>query len=398
MFENQLTQTKIDEIHRCRDQSWVSGEDETRSGEESHGELVRVGPKVTVIPLGELMIKGQKVYLPGDQFIGVITNIFRTPIGQVSLIVVKTARLFGRHKMVPISSISEVNPDCVLLSISREEFMELPGYQADSSLADEVDRALWKDVVLRDTDYHQIGVQVRDGVITLNGHVMTSMNQWRAETAVKKISGIQGVRSYLIPDDKLLILVAEALGQIDQADGTRLFPKVENGLTVLTGEVSSIALRDQAERCVAEIPWVRGVINEIHAPGIVLNPVEQRFLQPLIGSELIFKGGLPVTIRKVVINPCNRRVIAAVLWGRFPSLLQQEGEPEYRAESNPERLVVLPIELIQFLTSSTGFIQINSAETGKYIEYDPTCYIAPAQDWLPPYPYCTVDVLFLAQS
>ena len=112
-----------------------------------------------------------------------------------------------------------------MLSINREQFKELPEYQADSTIAEEVDRALWKDVVLRDTDYHEIDVRVRDGIITLNGHVITSMNQWRAETAVKNIPGVLGVKSYLIPDDKLLLKVAEALGQIEQSRNVSFLPK-----------------------------------------------------------------------------------------------------------------------------------------------------------------------------
>ena len=109
-----------------------------------------------------------------------------------------------------------------------------------------------------------------------------------------------------------------------------------------------------------QIPWVRGIINEIHAPGIVLNPEDQRFLQPLIGKELLFKDALSVTIRKVVINPHNRRVVAVVVLGRFPDPLRKDQNSGYRGESNPERLVVLPVHLILYLTRSAGFIQINS--------------------------------------
>ncbi len=331
MFETQTAQTRVDELNRCRDGAWLLPEDQNRIGlaypmniGEYQGGLVGIEPEALGAHFDGLIHIGQKVFLPGEQLIGLTTRLYFNPSDQVSHLAVRTARLFGRHKMIPIRAVSEVNALRVLLSITREQFEELPEYQSDSIIAEEVDRALWKDVVLRDTDYQEIDVQVRDGIITLNGHVITSMNQWRAETAVKNIPGILGVRSYLIPDDKLTMEVAGALGQMEQDTGSKFFTKVENGVVVLVGEVSSTALRDQAEQCVAEIPWVRGIINEISVPGMVVEPGDQRFLQPLIGKEMLFKDALSVTIQKVVINPNNRRVVAMVVKGRFPDALQAE--------------------------------------------------------------------------
>ena len=163
------------------------------------------------------------------------------------------------------------------------------------------------------------------------------------------------------------------------------------------GEVSSTAIRDQAEQRAAEIPWVRGVINEICVPGMVLEPEDQRFLQPLIGKEMLFKDGLSVTIQKVVINQHNRRVVAMVAKGRFPDALRQGQDEDDGGERSPERLVVLPVRLILHLTRSAGFLQINSTETTQYEDFEPTRYITPGKDWLPPYPYCTDEVLFLAK-
>jgi hypothetical protein len=233
-------------------------------------------------------------------------------------------------------------------------------------------------------------------MIALNGHVITSMNQWRAETAVKNIPGILGMKSYIIPDDKLALMVSEALGRLEKEKECKIFSRVENGLAVLVGEVSSLLLRDQAEQCVAEIPWVRGVINKISVPGIALDPGDQRFLQPFIGKELIFKDALSVTVRKVIINPHNRRVVAVVVFGRFPDALQPGSGLGYLEKSSPEQLVVLPIDLILHLTRSAGYLRITSDETTEYEQYDASRYITPEHDWLPPYPYCTDEVLFLA--
>jgi osmotically-inducible protein OsmY len=404
MIDVQTAQPVVDESSRYRDQSWLSMEDGKRIdvadpvivGDYPAG-WITVGLENLMAPFDGLIHVGQKVFLPGDHLIGLTTKLFVDPSKNITHLAIRTARLFGHHKMVPIAFVSEVNPFRVLLSITRKQFKELPEYQSDPSIAEAVDQALWNDGVLRHTDYHEINVQVRDGVVRLHGHVMTSMNQWRAETAVKNIPGVLGVRSFLIPDDKLTQEVAGTLGQMEQDTGSRFFTKVENGVVVLVGEVSSTALRDKAEQCAAEIPWVRGVINEICVAGMVLEPEDQRFLQPWIGNELLFKDALSVIIRKVVINPHNRRVVAVIVLGRFPSSLRQEQNWNYLGESAPERMVVLPSRLILNLTGSGGMIRINSDETTEYQDYDPSRYHTPDKDWLPPYPYCTDEVLFLAE-
>jgi hypothetical protein len=100
----------------------------------------------------------------------------------------------------------------------------------------------------------------------------------------------------------------------------------------------------------------------------------------------------------VVINPNNRRVVAMVAKGRFPDALPQGGQHEDVAEErSPERLVVLGVRLILHLTRSAGLLQINSTETTQYEDFVPSRYITPDKDWLPPYPYCNNEVLFLAE-
>lgn len=405
MIEAQTKQAKMDESSRYRERSWISLEDEQRFGVKktiengkNSGEPVNKELNVSNAAFDRLIHVGQNVTLPGDQFIGLITKIFFYPSGHISHLAIRTARIFGRHKMVSVQSVSNVTSLSVQLSINHAQFKELLNYQADTIIAENVDHALWNDIVLRDTDYYQIDVRVQDGIVIMKGHVNTSMNLWRAETAVKNIPGVLGMRSFLIPDDKLALEVAGALEQIEQADKSRFFIKVDNGVAVLVGEVSSPSIRDQAEQCVAEIPWVRGVINDICVPGMVIDPGDQRFLQPLIGKDLIFKDGLSSTIQKVVINPHNRRVVSIVLLGQFPNPLWQKPNSATPEENHPGQLVVLPVQLILHLSRGGGFLQINSTETTQYKEFVPSRYFTPDKDWLPPYPYCTDEVLFLVEK
>lgn len=404
MIETQIKQNRLDELHRCQDRSWLSPEEEKRFGVvnpvdsvESGQGLEGIVPGRAAAQFGGVIHISQKVSLLGERSVGLITKLFYDSAGQISYLAIRTARYLGHHKMVPIASVMDVTPSRVLLEINKAQFNEMPEYRYDSLIADDVDRALWKDTVLRMTDYDEIDVRVSDAVITLNGHVITSMNQWRAESAVDNIQGALDVKSYLIPDDKLTLEIAGALGQMEQLEGCKFFTRVENGLAVLGGEVTSTELRDEAEKRVSEIPEVRGILNKIHVSGEAPEPDERRFLQPTIGAELYFKDGVSVTIRKVVINPHNRLVTAVVVLGQIQDSLRKFQSAAYRAEQIPERLLVVSIDLLLILTPGSGFIQVNSDETAQFASYDPSRYITPDKDWLPPYPYCTAEVLFLAE-
>ena len=61
--------------------------------------------------------------------------------------------------------------DQSLLSVEEQNVHHMAD-KADASIAEKVDRALWNNGVLRNTDYREIDVDVKDGVVFLNGHVI----------------------------------------------------------------------------------------------------------------------------------------------------------------------------------------------------------------------------------
>ena len=269
---------------------------------------------------------------------------------------------------------------------------------ADASIAKKVERALWKNGMLRSTDYREIDVAVKDGVVFLMGHVISTSNQQLAEDAVRTIPGVLGVKSYLVPDDKIIREVAGALGKIEHVYGVKFFTGARNGVVVLNGEVSSTNVRSLAEKCAANIPGVRGVINNVRAAGVDLKAEDQRFLQPSIGEQINFRDGLSGKVERVIINPNNRRVVAMVVRGRYSNLQQDPRFLAYGEDQTPERLVVIPVSTMRYLTKSSGFLKIDSTEAAGYSDFDPSRFVAPRGDWTPPYPYCPDEVLFPVES
>jgi sporulation protein YlmC with PRC-barrel domain len=135
------------------------------------------------------------------------------------------------------------------------------------------------------------------------------------------------------------------------------------------------------------------VINEIKVLGVVLDAEDKRFLQPSIGKELYFQDGLSVTVRQVVIDPHNRRVVGIVVLGQLPGNQQLMKSRTDSGKVDPERLVVIPMSSVQHLTRGTGLLNVESTETDKFKSFDPAQFVKPNPDWLPPYPYCPSEVL-----
>ena len=266
--------------------------------------------------------------------------------------------------------------------------------KADAALAHEVDRVLWKDSAFRATDYDNIDVRVGGGIVHLYGHVSSLTNQHRAERVLQSIPGLRGVNNYLVPDDRLLAEVATALGSLEQSYDCNFFIGVSHGVVLLSGNVSDAKVKLLAEKCAASNPNVRGVINNVLVAGAELGSHDQPFLQPKIGEIIYFLDGISGVVKHVIINPDNRRVIAMTLQGRFTVQQQESKSLSYGKAPLAEQLVVVPTNVVRYLTKVSGFLYIRSNERNRYMDFDPNIFTVPNKDWNPPYPYHPDDVLF----
>ena len=270
--------------------------------------------------------------------------------------------------------------------------------QTDASIAEKVDRALWNNDMLRSTDYPEIDVDVKEGIVFLSGHVISTSNQQRAEDAVRMIPGVLGVKSYLVPDDKIMWEVAGALGKIEHLYEVKFFTGVQHGVVGLHGDVGSTAVRDLAEKYAANISGVRGVINSIQAPGIDVDADDQRFLQPAIGKQIYFRDGRSGKVQKVIINPNNRRVVSMLVQGQYPISQHETRFTTYADKQAPERLLVIPMSAIRYLTKSSGFLNVENGEATRYSDFDPSFFnqkVMPGRQLIP---YCSDEVLFPAET
>ena len=122
--------------------------------------------------------------------------------------------------------------------------------------------------MLRVTDYREIDVQVRNGIVSLTGHVMGAMNRWRVENAIKTSAGSGGSEYTSFRMTSSCLEVAAAVGRIEQLYGDHFLTGVRNGVVLLNGDATNVRVRHLAEQVAARNPNVRGVINYLRVPGL----------------------------------------------------------------------------------------------------------------------------------
>ena len=269
-----------------------------------------------------------------------------------------------------------------------------PIQKTDVAIKGLVDRALGKDDVLRAIESSEMAVHVRNGVVYLSGHIVSTTSQSRIKKAIGAIPGILGIQNDLVLDDKLTLEVARSLGELEHTYSCKFFTGASHGVISINGIVSDENVKLLAEQCAASHPNVRAVINNVRVSGGERELEEQPFLQPTIGEVIYFLDGISGIVKQVIINPNNRRVIAMTVRVQFSDQRQDLKSLNHAEGRTPERLVVLSIDLVRYLTTVSGFLHINSNEREQYMDFDPASFRPPTVDWAPPYPYCPDEVLF----
>jgi osmotically-inducible protein OsmY len=273
-----------------------------------------------------------------------------------------------------------------------------PIQKTDTAIKEHVERALGNDDVLRAIESYEIAVHVKNGVVYLSGHIVNTTSRGRIEKAIRGIPGIVGVHNDLILDDKLTVEVAGSLAALEHIDGCKFFTGSSHGVISLNGFVSDQKVKLLAEQRVSSNPGVRAVINNVRVSGAELELPEQPFMQPTIGEIIYFRDWISGVVKQVIINPSNRRVVAMTVLAQFASPGQELKSLNSGQALSPSRLVVLPMDVVRYMTRVSGFLDIDSSEKSRYMDFDADSFRTPDVDWTPPYPYCPDDVLFPAEK
>ncbi|HXJ95938.1 MAG TPA: BON domain-containing protein [Terriglobia bacterium] len=141
--------------------------------------------------------------------------------------------------------------------------------QSDTALQTSVLEELRWEPGVKATD---IGVTVKDGVVTIEGTVDSYAEKWAAERAVKRLSGVKALAVEINvklpgPSERTDADTAEAARNALKWDvlipQDRIRVTVGNGFLTLEGEVDWQFQRSAAERVVRYLTGVTGIANEI---------------------------------------------------------------------------------------------------------------------------------------
>ena len=141
--------------------------------------------------------------------------------------------------------------------------------KSDIQLKDDVTAELAWDPAVNATN---VGVMVKDGLVTVAGHLDTFAEKHAVERAVRRVAGVRGIaldlEVKLAPghrrsDSEIAEAALAALSLNSLVPGPELKVEVEGGNATLTGEVDWGYQRAIAEQCVAPLMGVRELVNKI---------------------------------------------------------------------------------------------------------------------------------------
>ena len=151
----------------------------------------------------------------------------------------------------------------------------------------------------------EIGVIVKDGIVTLTGTVDSYAKKLQAEHATKNVLGVKILVEDIevkLPDPRSKT-DAEIAGEIIAAfNANSIIPKekitvkVENGWVDLDGEVSWDYIRDITENAVKYLPGVKGIYNNIIINPEIRNTVEKSDIEKALDRSSIDNSEIDVSV------------------------------------------------------------------------------------------------------
>lgn len=154
-------------------------------------------------------------------------------------------------------------------------------------------------------DHAGIGVAVKDGVVTLSGHVPTYAQKFAAEKCAQRVKGAKAVAMDIQvrlagdakrSDDEIAERAVNIL-RWSTGVGDRVKVVVENGWVKLNGEVEYYYQKQAAERAIRQLSGVIAVSNMITIkPGVRPADVKERIGKALQRSAELDAAAIKVDV------------------------------------------------------------------------------------------------------
>ncbi len=155
---------------------------------------------------------------------------------------------------------------------------------------------------------NEIGVAVKDGIVTLTGQVDSSTKRWAAQEAALRVLGVKAVANDLEvrlhttaerTDTDLVHAAVAALTWDAEISAQSVQATVLNGWVTLAGQVETAFERDAAERAVQRLAGMRGVSNvlTVRQPEPAPADVKERIERALVRNAETDAARITVTVK-----------------------------------------------------------------------------------------------------
>jgi osmotically-inducible protein OsmY len=158
----------------------------------------------------------------------------------------------------------------------------------------------------------EIGVIVKDGVVTLTGRVASLAEKYAAARAAARVTGVKAVANELevgLPpadqrtDEEIARAVAMALVSHASVPPDRIKAQVSHGWVTLEGTVEWDYQREAAERAVRHLRGIKGVINRIVVqPTVTADVVKAQI-------EAALKRSAELDAQRIIVETQGNKVI-----------------------------------------------------------------------------------------
>lgn len=204
----------------------------------------------------------------------------------------------------------------------------------------------------------EIGVSVKNGIVTLSGQVDTYYKKIEAEKEARKVKGVRGIAQdihvgaspgFHRTDNEIALALINALQWHTSIPNENIWVKVDSGFVTLEGTVEWRYQRESAWKAASQLAGVRYLVNNIKvAPKIKPADLKEKIQAAFVRSATIDAGkievqvmGTTVMLKGKVKSLAEKADAENAAWSA-PGVLLVDNEIEVELEEKPG--MVIPID------------------------------------------------------